>query len=219
MFYISFVQNKAENLLIYGTNTWGQYLVIEIKWRPQNTNQIKANVRLLFKDENQLIYELNESDLLTIESNNQLKEYKIAGLTVQVLSPYRKLRIRVRALLRRRDTNELVYSRIRFFLCPLSNIFDFQNDFDNKYIAKELSALGITDFKTEDRHEQWAQLRGTVQIGDDPTKEVFLWGNKSKQYLNDNFRRKVTRIYGFDSKSFAFHVGTVRSADSFRLVY
>ena len=212
----SFAQNKSENLLIYGTNSWGQYLIIEIKWRPQNTNQINASVRLVFKDENQLIYELNENDLLTIESNNQLKQYRIAGLTIQVLSPFRKLRIRVRGLLKRRDTNELIYSKFWFFWSPLSNVFDFQNDFDTKYIAKELSALGVKDFKTEDRHEQWGQLHGTVQIGDDSSKQVFLWGNKSKQYINNEFKRKVTRIYGFDAKSFAFHVGSVLSTDNFR---
>ena len=196
----------------------GQYLIIDIKWRPQNNNQIKANLSLVFKDENQVIYELNESDLLTIESNNVLRQYRVSGLTVQVLNPFRKLRIRFRGLIRRKDSNQLVFSRFRFFWCPLSNVFDFQNDFDDKHIAKQLSALSVTQFKCEDRHEQWGQLIGNVQFGDDITKEVFLWGNKSKQYFNNDFKRKVTRIYGFDEKSFAFHVGTIRSDESYRYV-
>ena len=209
--FISFAQNKAENFMIYGTNTWDQYLIIKIKWRPKNTNKIQAIVCIIFKDENQVIYELNENHLLNIESNKSLKQYRVGGLNVQVISPFRKLRVRFRGILRRKDTNELLFSRFNFFWSPLSNIFDFQNDFDNYYLAKELSAQGIDQIITEDRYEQWGQLYGTVQFENESSREVFLWGNKSKQYLND-FKPKVTRIYGFDAKNYAFGVSTVHSA-------
>jgi hypothetical protein len=128
--------------LIYGTNTWGQYLVINIKWRPQKDNKVNAFVQLIFKDENGSVYELNESDLLEIKSNVVLKEYTIAGLKIEVLSPFRKLRIKFRGYLRNKDKNELIFTRFRLFWSPLSNIFDFQNDFDHQFIAKEFSALG-----------------------------------------------------------------------------
>ena len=196
--------------MIYGTNSWGQYLIIEIKWRPQIGDQVQASYRLVFKDDNQVIYEIEENELLTIDSNKKLRQYKLAGLTIQILNPYRKLRIRFRGLLKRRDTNQLVYSRFVLFWSALTNLFDLQNDFNNQYIAKELSSLGISEFKAEDRHEQWGQVSGTVQFECETTKEVFLWGNKSKQLFDDNFTRKVTRVYGLSNKGFGFHAGVVR---------
>ncbi|CAG2109509.1 unnamed protein product [Medioppia subpectinata] len=212
-------KNRSENLLIYGTNTWGQYLIIEIKWRPQKNHKISANVRLIFRDENQLIYELNENDLLTIETIGDIKQYRIVGLSVEVLAPFRKLRIKFRGYLRNRETNELIFSRFSLFWCPLSNVFDFQNDFDRKYIAKELSSLGIKQLIEEERHEQWGQLVGSVQFDTQLSKQLFLWGNKSKQYVNSWDNRKVTRIYGFSCKSFAFHVGALRSPLNYRVRY
>ncbi len=116
--------------------------MINIKWRPKTDNLINASVNLIFKDENGFVYELNESDSLQIRSNDTLREYKIAGLTLEVLCPFRKLRIKVRGYLRRKDTNQLIYTRFRLFWCPLSNVFDFQNDFDDQFIAKEFSSLG-----------------------------------------------------------------------------
>ncbi len=116
--------------------------MINIKWRPQTDNLINACVNLIFKDQNGLVYELDESDSLQIRSNETLRKYKIAGLTLEVLCPFRKLRIKVRGYLRRKDTNELIYTRFHLFWSPLSNVFDFQNDFDDQFIAKELSSLG-----------------------------------------------------------------------------
>ncbi len=116
--------------------------MINIKWRPQKDNKVNAFVQLIFKDENGSVYELNESDLLEIKSNVVLKEYTIAGLKIEVLSPFRKLRIKFRGYLRNKDKNELIFTRFRLFWSPLSNIFDFQNDFDHQFIAKEFSALG-----------------------------------------------------------------------------
>jgi len=126
----------------------GQYLLISIKWRPQKDNKINASVNLTFKDENGLVYELDQNDLLQIKSNKNLKQYKISGITIQVLCPFRKLRIKVRAYLKRKDTKQLIYSKFGLFWSSLSNIFDFENDFDDQLIVKQLSALGIIhDFR------------------------------------------------------------------------
>ena len=59
------------------------------------------------------------------------------------MSPLRSLRLKVRAYLRRRDTGELVFARFRLIWAVLSNVFDFQNDFDDKTIVKELIESGI----------------------------------------------------------------------------
>jgi hypothetical protein len=171
-----------------------------------------GSIDLLFRDDDQIVYELNEEELVTIPSDRSVNEYKIAGIAVEVLNPFRKLRIKVRAYLRRKDTNELVFAKFRLFWTSISNIFDFENDFCDKFIAKELSSATNstnTGIQFEDRFEQLGQIKGDLQFENLSHKELYLWGFKAKQYLNQtNNNLKSTRIYGFSKKGYAFHIGS-----------
>lgn len=180
-------------------------------------NQVLGSVKLVFRDEDQIIYELNEEELVSVSTDSPLIEYKFAGISVEVLSPFRKLRIKVRGYLRRKDTNDLIFAKFRLFLTSISNIFDFENDFCDEFIAKELSSLTNgskpkdTNIEFEDRFEQFSQIKGNIKFENLPEKELYLWGSKSKQYLTEpNTNVKSIRIYGFSKKGYAFHIGSTK---------
>jgi hypothetical protein len=180
-----------------------------------------GSIHLVFRDDDQIVYELNEEELVTIPSDRSVNEYKIAGIGVEVLNPFRKIRIKVRAYLRRKDTNELVFAKFRLFWTSISNIFDFENDFCDEFIAKELSSATNstnTGIEFEDRFEQLGQIKGDIQFENLSHKELYLWGFKAKQYLNQtNTNLKSTRIYGFSKKGYAFHIGSTQLNTSEKL--
>jgi hypothetical protein len=68
----------------------------------------------------------------------------------------------------------------------------------------------------EDRHEQWGQITGTIQFENEQNRVLFLWGNKSKQYITNDKKQRITRVYGFSCKGFAFHIGSFNSFDQIR---
>jgi len=187
---------------------------LNLKWRPQNENQVLGSVKLKFKDDDQIVYELDEEEIVSIPKDRAVNEYKMAGVAVEVLCPFRRLRIKVRAYFRRKDTNQLVFAKFRFFWTSISNTFDFENDFSDQFIAKELSSSTNnknTSIQFEDRFEQFGQMKGDVQFESLPHKEVYLWGSKAKQYLTQtNNTLKSTRIYGFSKKGYAFHIGSTQ---------
>ncbi len=200
-------------------------MILRLKWRPKNENQVLGSIDLVFKDDDQIVYELNEEELVTIPSDRSVNEYKIAGIGVEVLNPFRKLRIKVRAYLRRKDTNELIFAKFRLFWTSISNIFDFENDFCDEFIAKELSSAtdstntGIQfEDQFEDRFEQLGQIKGDIQFENLSHKELYLWGFKAKQHLSQtNTNLKSTRIYGFSKKGYAFHIGSTQLNTSAKL--
>jgi len=173
-----------------------------------------GSVNLRFKDDNQIIYELNEEELISIPNDKTVNEYKIAGIAVEVLSPFRKWRIKVRAYFRRKDTDQLVFAKFRLFWTSISNIFDFENNFCDRFIARELSSstnTKNTKIEFEDRFEQLGQMKGDIQFESSSHKEVYLWGSKAKQYLTQtNSTFNSTRIYGFSVKGYAFHIGSAQ---------
>jgi hypothetical protein len=68
----------------------------------------------------------------------------------------------------------------------------------------------------EDRYEQWGQITGTIQFENEQNRLLFLWGNKAKQYIENDKKQTITRVYGFSSKGFAFHIGSFSSIDEIR---
>jgi hypothetical protein len=68
----------------------------------------------------------------------------------------------------------------------------------------------------EDRHEQWGQITGTIQFENEQNRVIFLWGNKAKQYIKNHKKQRITRVYGFSSKGFAFHIGSFSEFDKIR---
>lgn len=130
---------------------------------------------------------------------------------MQILSPFRVLRLTFRGYLRRKESGQLKFAKLRFFWQPLSNVCDLKRDYDDVYLARQLARQGISiPVKLEDRFEQFGQLRGTVEFDEEPLREVYLWGQKCKKYPNGNSGRRIIRLFGYDKRGFAFHIGFVR---------
>ncbi|XP_054152656.1 prodigiosin synthesizing transferase PigC-like [Oppia nitens] len=242
--------NKSENIVIYGSNTWGQLVLIAIKWRPQTTvnhNRPSAHIQLIIKDDNDIYYELNEQQSLAsvVGGSDGYKSqtasaavYRIAGLTIEVLEPFRKLRIKYRGYLRRKCSTEevdeqspLVYTKLTLFWSSLTNVYDFVGCYDTGYLAKQLSGSGVRQPMDntnidEFRHEQCGHMTGSVQFDEtiasaDNTRQLSLWGTKLKHYVTDDTGAgdtgadaavvgKATRIYGLNCKGFGFHISARR---------
>jgi hypothetical protein len=57
-------------------------------------------------------------------------------------------------------------------------------------------------------------MSGTIQFDNEKRRELFLWGNRAKEYLNNDVKkRRITRIYGLSTKGFAFHIGALNEAE------
>ena len=192
--------------MIYGVNSLKQSIKIEIKWRfdsNRNINPINADIDLSIDDNDGNHYTLEE------ESNVQFRdrEYKTSGLTVEVLSPFRKKRIRFRGYLTK-NGKQLVYVRFRFIWTSFSRVHDFTTDFDNTFMAKELikSKNSSTEQLCEDRLSQFGHMKGTFDEESLPQKELFFWGAISKKYLEEKpIDRKIVRIVGYTKKGIKFN--------------
>ena len=87
-------QSKHENIFLYGVNSSGENIHISLKWRPQEDATSKAHVKLYLKDTKGDVYTLDEED--QVEMGKDLKEYKVAGIAFEMLSPmkrYSKLKL------------------------------------------------------------------------------------------------------------------------------
>ena len=117
------------------------------------------------------------------------------------MSPFRRNRIKFRGYLWK-NNKELVYVRIRFLCLGLSKVYDYENDFDNNFMAKELtSSQQKLEMKFENRFEQFCQIKGTFQVENESQKIISIWGSKSKKYLpKDTQNRRIFRICGYNKK-------------------
>jgi len=172
-----------------------------IKWRPNSVENFKvkvnASVKLRFDDNDGNYYTLDEES--TVDFNQ--REYKVCGLGFEILSPFRRNRIKFRGYLLKNET-ELVYVQIRFMWLALSKVYDFTSDFDDYFMAKELALSQQSgDLQFENRFEQFGQIKGTFKVEKEPQKQIYLWGSKSKKYLPKvSADTKIIRICGFNKK-------------------
>lgn len=192
--------------MIYGVNETKQSIKIKIKWRfddNRDRNRINAEVRLRLDDNYGNCFTLEE------ESNVQFRdrEYKACGLIVEVLSPFRKKRIRFRGYLTK-NGNELVYVKFRFLWNSFSRVHDLTTDFSKTFMAKELIRANnlSTEQLCEDRLSQFGHFKGTFDEEDLPQRELFFWGAINKKYLEEKpIERRITRIVGFTDKGKNFY--------------
>lgn len=133
------------------------------------------------------------------------REYKAHGISLEVLSPFRRLRIKFRGFLTKNNSNELVFVKIRLLWIAISNVFDFESDNKKEFIEEELKKNSITksfsEIKFENRFEQLGQMKGTVQIEDQNEENLFLWGSKSKKFNEHNQKRRIKRLFGYSKVS------------------
>ena len=181
----------------------GQSLRLAIDWRPQSSNTSAIKVCLAYEDGKGNMYHMNQQNLMPFDKTK--REYKAPGIALEVLSPFRRMRIKFRGFLTKNDSKELTFVKIRLLWIAISNVFDFESDHKKEFIEKELkknsSSKSFSDIKFENRYEQLGQMKGTVQIEDQNDDNLFLWGSKSKKFDESNRNRKITRLFGYSKVS------------------
>jgi hypothetical protein len=181
---------------IIGLNSWGQALHLHLLWSPQTSKTAAISVDFNFEDGKGNTYRMNEQNLVPYDRN--IREYKAPGISLEILNPFRRLRIRFRGYLHKNDSNELVFVKFRLLWIAISNVFDLQCDHNQEFITQEISQSNteVSNIKHEDRFEQFGQMKGTIQLNNKPEEKVFLWANKSKKY-DEDCDRKVQRLFGY----------------------
>ena len=135
-----------------------------------------------------------------LDWNSELiNKYRIKGLTIEIISPLRKLRITFRGMMRACVNSESAgadtFVKFNFFWTPFSGAVDGKYYFDPKFLAKDLSDTCSRNLRTnvklidmiEDRYEQYGQLIGLINVDNQsPDDEVFFWGSRYKVFLQDH---------------------------------
>jgi hypothetical protein len=197
-----------ENLFIYGINSNGQTFVLMIKNRNlKNDSRIMSSVKCLFRDSDNITYSMEE----TVLNDRNIDHYSSCGITVEVLNPMRRLRIKISSFMKKINNNsELVFIRARFIWYAFSNVFDYQSDYDLYFMAKQI-AKQSKSWKiipqTENCFEQFGQLKGTIQVEQNRQKDVFLWGIRNKKFIENLDETKVWKIHGYSpNKGIGFNI-------------
>ena len=191
-------QNKSEDLLIYGVNSSKQSIKIEVKSRINERNTRNASISLRLDDSEGNSYTLEDQSVVEYKK----KEYKICGLAIETLSPFRRKRIRFRGYLTK-NGKQLVYVKFRFLCLTFGRVYDFTHDFDDQFMAKEWTKCKKRqiDQQFEDRLEQFCQIKGTFNVEDNPERVLYFWGSFSKKFLATKpINRRIVRIIGFTKK-------------------
>ena len=77
-----------------GIDSWGQVLKLTIDVKPDNTSYIR--VEFTFEDRSGNSCYMTEKDLASFDSVKC--EYKAPGIALQILSSFRRLRVKVRGI-------------------------------------------------------------------------------------------------------------------------
>lgn len=221
-------RDRREDVFLYGINSDRGTVILQIHWDPLGENR----VRFLYRTKDGQVYKMEETNQARDNRNagDRLHEYKLPGVSLEVISPFRHLRLKVRGYLRNQGTNEVVFAKMRFIWCPVSNVFDYRSDFDAKQLAISMKR-GLSKFTTqipeiENRYEQYGQLKGEVTIlgADDRViedEERFFWGHRAKTIHEPQNSSKdvtpidlieTTRICGYDEYGFGFSITKVNDA-------
>ena len=169
---------------------------LSLNWRPQTPNTATIDVNFTFEDGKGNTYTLNELNLVPFDKNKC--EYKAPGISLEILNPFRRLRIKFRGYLHKNGSNELVFVKFRILWIAVSNVFDLECDHNKQFIAQEMknSKINISKVKFENRFEQFGQMKGMIQFDKEPEQKLFLWGNKSKKYVGE-CDEKFYRLFGY----------------------
>ncbi|CAG2162538.1 unnamed protein product [Oppiella nova] len=111
------------------------------------------------------------------------REYKAPGISLEILNPFRRLRIKFRGYVTKRGSNKLVFLKMRLLWIAMSNVFDFECDHKREFIESELKSnsklKSLDEIKFENRFEQMGQMKGTFQADDRDEEKLkdgyFIW--------------------------------------------
>ena len=147
----------------------------------------------------------NDGNTYSLEEESEVqykdREYKVSGLGIEILSPFRRKRIRFRGYLTK-NGKQLVYVKFRFLWIGLSRVYDSTHDYNDHFMAKEWTKAkgGLPEPPFEDRIEQFGQMKGTFEE-DNHQRHLYFWGSISKKYLSTKpVKRRIIRILGYTKK-------------------
>ena len=197
--------------MIYGVNSKGHSMVIQIKRTPFINNENKKLVHYCYDfkldtEGSGNTYEATESGVVIDNYDNDDKQnnyYQFAGLSIEVIEPFRTIRIKFRGYLKNSNNNKLIFTRIRMLWAANSKVYDFQNDFNLSFLSNELSSnesSKITKYHIlKDRYAQSGHMRGIIQFESEPEKEIYLWGCRNKEIIGErsNDEIRLTRLMGY----------------------
>lgn len=141
----------------------------------------------------------------------------MSGLAIEILSPFRRKRIRFRGYLTK-NGDQLVYIKFRFLWIGSSRVYDFTHDFDDTFMTKECvkSKNGLIEPSFEDRIEQFGQMKGTFEEDNNSQKVLYFWGAISKKYLSTvPVNRRIIRIVGYNKRGIGFDLGFLSNKNGF----
>lgn len=192
-----------EKVFFHGSNSNGDVFIMEINWQPASGKLPGIiSAKLIYKH-NGYVYKFEESDSCSPFVECPEDTYRIKGLSVQVVAPFRKSRIIFRGLISRKRLSdgdvEDVFLRLRLFWNPLTKVYDSLSDYNDDFMARELATGRHArkrnfDAIYEDYYEQYSQLKGTLQVESRTVEEVFLWGGRSKSSRQIDGARNTTAI-------------------------
>ena len=142
---------------------------------------------------------MREQNLMPFDKTK--REYKAPGVSLEILSPFRRLRIKFRGFLTKKGTNDLVFVKMRVLWIATSSVLDFECDHNPVFIEnqtkKSSKSVKFEEIKFENRFEQLGQMKGTVQFEAQNEEKLFLWGNQSKKFEEVGENREIHRFFGY----------------------
>lgn len=201
-YIISIVSTQHdERITIYGVNSSQHFLFLAINWRPQSRT---ISAQLTFRD-----IEGNQYDLDLNQVGERLDDgtiYKVGGLKLEVINPFRRITIKYRGLITKTINGQqsTVFAKLWFIWLPISQVVDYTTDGDAKFSSKEITtdyAANILEpqLVNEDAFEHLGHLKGQVRIENEEPFELNLWGSRIKKIIDSEaIKKPAARLCGFN---------------------
>lgn len=182
-----------------------------------NLKKINADNRNL-----ELTFELDQGDGIVyrceaqklISNSDDNYKYKTNEFSLEILNPFRLIRISFRGFLTKKVQNSnsnikddsspnIKFAKIRLFWYNVSDVFDSKKDIDLAAISKQFARDGntsigeVNNIEFEDTYYQDGQLKGTVEIDGQSEEDIFLWGSRVKKFIAQDDNKIYSRTFGY----------------------
>ncbi|RWS27701.1 putative phosphoenolpyruvate synthase-like protein [Leptotrombidium deliense] len=173
---------------------------------PEVNGKVFVKILLTLKVTEKKVYSIEEQ-YLTPVSEMKKTEYRTGALSIEILSPFRRMRLHFRGILKNEETGETVFVHFRFHWYALSNVFDHKCSFNSNFIAQQLIDNKSKETKVENRFEQFGNIKGTLKFGKGKEEQIFLWGWRSKSFCKKEL--SASRLLLVAKNGIAISVGSV----------
>lgn len=210
-----------EDINIFGTNTSGQLMHINILWRPfADQRLVRARVRFqLCLNSNETLTLLEDHTLCMsslLDARGHISTLQLGSLRLEFVFPFRTIRLLFIGFLRNNQQQTLHHVNLRAYWLCLGKVFDSLSDYNVSWRKKQ------TQMVAEDRFEQWGQIKALVKIDDEAQSPIYLWGIKSKAYdIEARLEQGVTyrRLIAWSTKGFGIHLGMSKCKPDMSYLY